>query len=226
MITFKQFLNETTVEKYSTDLEEIVDLIQQDCQPFLREAGDYALFRGFRGRRGLTDDHGHHIGPIYWLKATPRTDRRPLDSYKLAHDLMDDWFEKNYGVRARSEGVFCAPRQAQAASYGRAFYVFPIGNFKVLWASHDVAGTSGVKDTASLSDSIYRFAETVEPDKQADVADRVMTNHNHWHEGNVKKAVQSDAEITLICDKYYAVACGPNVHYTDLISGKQLPREE
>lgn len=49
--------------------------------------------------------------------------RKPVNLNINVHHLIDDWFEKNLGIRARSQAIFCTPDIGQAREYGTPFEV-------------------------------------------------------------------------------------------------------
>ena len=102
-----------------------VPKIQAECKPFLkdiRNAGG-TLFR---------DDTKNRNKPI-WKKVT-RTNRKPLDSPIDLHNILDDWFLKKFGWRARSNALFCWPLKFTSQYVSNKWLVFPAGNYKFIWS--------------------------------------------------------------------------------------------
>lgn len=71
------------------------------------------IFRGFTGviNFGLNENE-NLIRP-----------RRPRDSDYFVHEIADQWFDNKFGIKARSETIFCTPNCHQAARYGEAYEI-------------------------------------------------------------------------------------------------------
>lgn len=71
------------------------------------------IFRGFTGvvNFGLNENE-NLIRP-----------RRPRDSDYFVHEIADQWFDSKFGIKARSETIFCTPNCHQAAKYGEAYEI-------------------------------------------------------------------------------------------------------
>jgi hypothetical protein len=66
-----------------------------------------------------------------------RTDRKPKDTPLEMHQLLDKQFQKRFGIKARSNSLFCYFRNINSylrdrSGYGVPYYIFPIGNFKTI----------------------------------------------------------------------------------------------
>ena len=71
------------------------------------------IFRGFTGlvKFGLNENEN---------LMRPRT---PRDSDLFVHKIADQWFYEKFGIKARSETIFCTPNCHQAATYGDAYEI-------------------------------------------------------------------------------------------------------
>lgn len=71
------------------------------------------IFRGFTGsvKFGLNENEN---------LTRPR---KPRHSETSVHDVADQWFYDKFGIKARSETVFCTPNCHQAATYGEAYEI-------------------------------------------------------------------------------------------------------
>ncbi len=49
--------------------------------------------------------------------------RIPKDSNCFVHEIADQWFYDKFGIKARSETIFCTPNCHQAAEYGEAYEI-------------------------------------------------------------------------------------------------------
>lgn len=84
----------------------------------------------FRGIKAVKDKIEHK----------QREDRRPLDTNYEIHLAADDWFQKHFGWRPRSEGLLCIPSFPHARSYTgdgdslQTYMVFPKSPYKYVWS--------------------------------------------------------------------------------------------
>jgi len=108
-----KFLNETNVD-------DVVELIKQKCQPFLKEwDGNNFLYRGMK----------HSF--TYDIKQV-RVDRKPKDIPLILHEMLDKEFKKQFGWNARSNSVFCTGNKTSTEEYGNAYVIFPCDNYKYI----------------------------------------------------------------------------------------------
>jgi len=122
MSKFNEYLKETIEIK-----TQIGDMIQKNCQPYLKEIEKNNIIKFlYRG----TDESIPDI-----RKKTPRKNRKPRDTYQGLHDMMDDYFRKFYGWKARSEGVFVIGHRKpiRTNNYGKPYIFVPIGKYEYLW---------------------------------------------------------------------------------------------
>ena len=121
----------------------------KDISPFLKEIGGlknidkYVLFRGIKKVKD----------PII----TVRKNRRPLDTGKVIHKMLDDWFLDAFKHKHRSSSVFAIGNNRVAEGYGKVVAIFPIGKFSIAW-SDDVPDL-----TSSISDSSAIFLSKIVP---------------------------------------------------------------
>jgi hypothetical protein len=111
----------------TTKTDEIIAILKRDCKPFLssRRSKRDLLWRGVKQK--LNSDY---------VKITTRTNRKPKDTPKELHDLMNFEFKKAFGWKPRSEGVFTFTKASNAGGYGnQTVMMFPIGNFKYVWSN-------------------------------------------------------------------------------------------
>ncbi|GGN29304.1 MULTISPECIES: hypothetical protein [Marinomonas] len=52
--------------------------------------------------------------------------RKPLNSPQKLHEVADEWFEKTFGIRARSQTIFCTPDIKQALQFGKVVEIVPV----------------------------------------------------------------------------------------------------
>lgn len=105
--------------------------------------------------RGFVDDINLGVVKNYY-RTTPR---KPKDTHENIHHVADRWFEKTFGIKARSGTIFCSTDIDQAQSYGKVFEVsFPEGvEYKLLFSRKVVDFAEIMFDDANakfdLSDS-------------------------------------------------------------------------
>lgn len=139
-MSFKEFLKEiSNDELVSMGIDEAIEVIKRDCQPFLKAVDGEPLFRGSkRPQHALI------------TKIIPRKDRRAKDNSQSFNDDVDAGAVGIIGFNPRSEAVFSTSSQSDASSYGTVYLVFPIGDFKGAYIDGvtdlymDVVGGTGV----------------------------------------------------------------------------------
>lgn len=108
-----RFLNETT-GIFELDVE-------KECPTSWELRDSLQLYRGMK----TSKSEG---------KETVRKDRRPLDSSIIFHNILDSAFYKVFGVKARSQTVFCTGDQWQAERYGELFQIFIPNKFTAIYS--------------------------------------------------------------------------------------------
>lgn len=71
------------------------------------------LYRGFRDKAGTGIRQNKYLS----------VPRRPLHSAQFVHDVADNWFFSKFGIRARSQTIFCTQDIKQAEQYGTPFVI-------------------------------------------------------------------------------------------------------
>lgn len=177
--------------------------IQAECKPFLKE---------IKGARGTLTRHQTAQGPVF--KKVTRKDRRPLDSPPDFHNLVDDWFNKNFGWKARSSGLFCwgTPFPLLASDW----MVFPAGKFQYVWSPKvtDLYGNVEIMFDIAKGERI----RANEPEPAKGSSDKYMdrATDEAWEafeknlaptytNKNLKKAVIYGKEIMVNCKYSYLV---------------------
>jgi len=69
--------------------------------------------------RGFSDTVESGLFENYYRKKP----RKPRDSHIHVHDVADNWFYESFGVRARSQTIFCTPDIEQAKQYGKPYKI-------------------------------------------------------------------------------------------------------
>lgn len=118
--------NTETAEYSEEEYNKVIELIQAQCQPYikvLRKSFKQPLFRGLR----------KELSTIYSI-IKPRLDRKPSDTPVAIHDALNASFKEQFGFPYRN-GIFCTGRMATASEYGTAVVVFPIGELQYVWCT-------------------------------------------------------------------------------------------
>lgn len=120
------------------------------------------------------------------------TPRCPTNTNKFVHEVADDWFNKNFGVFARSKTVLCSSDFAQAAKYksenGSIATINPKGDFRIIY-----------------SESVVDFLNYV-----FDIEKITATNIENWLQQSDYKCIKNlmemppcfKGEVMIDCDSY------------------------
>lgn len=219
----QQYINEA---KIKVDHGKIVNDLVRDSKQFLKDVGfdrqliSLTLFSGRASESPLTP----------YIQKKVRTNRKPKDTPDDLHKTLDGKFQKKFGVKVRSSGLFCTGRVALAAAYGHPFAVFPKGKYKVIW-SPDVtdlwlqlvkiySDVFGVEENADIMKYSYKNIAMISPKWRykglsPDVAvsyikdeldNRLDQIINTYNEGDISNAIVSGNEVVLICNEYHGVS--------------------
>lgn len=122
---FYSYLNEVT-----KDPKEVVNIIEKECSQYIRELKNFPVL--FRGAKIYTNQ--------FLISKTPRTDRRPRDMPNPWHEYLDLFFEKKFGWKPRTQGVFATGAPSEADKYGEVYMFFPVNGYKYIWHPniHDI----------------------------------------------------------------------------------------
>lgn len=197
MKTFKQYLAEKLGVNYVQDgtyrWEEDIDLltkeIKEKCQPFIKAAGNLPMFRCM-------------VPPENYIRKV-RKDRQPQNSLPFDHDVMNAWFDENFGVKHRSESLFVAGGSKideLTELYHDTYYgVFPIGDFKFVWSPEyfDVwaeLDTSYPQSTRNDEEKANRKQQVL----------KILTN-GKYSDKDLQSALRSGNEMMIECDEYVIV---------------------
>lgn len=64
--------------------------------------------------------------------------RVPVTTNLVVHNIADAWFERSFGVKARSQAIICSTDIEQASSYcsgnGSLAKLLPVGKYKALYS--------------------------------------------------------------------------------------------
>lgn len=194
MITFKDFLSEE-------EIRDIKWLLKKDCSPFLKEAaGAGFLVRGIRVRNS---PETHYIATsegdtLPYLIKDVRQDRKPMSTKEHIHLVIDEWFKRNMGFRARSSTMFVFGnniRESTVKDYGTVHLVFPVGPIKYVWSPH-------VRDLyVSMP---MKFDKIEDPQALEETVSAWLDKCGYKTKDLDEAILQSKCEIMMQCSKYYA----------------------
>ena len=187
------------------DLDEMLDLIEKDCKPFLKDwkrsgANDFL----YTGRKNLGE----------FEKRKVRKNREPKDTPVELHHLVDKWFHKKFGIKARSNVVFCTFDVDEVYRYGDPYFVFPIGKYKAISSPmiQDLFLTmqSESYHTKDIPMAGFSFSKNgfKDLDKLPDIKQKVIDNIIKKMEKSkyTDKLIVHQNEIMLWCKEYYLVS--------------------
>lgn len=208
---FKEFLAERTIDI------SLKQLLERDCKPFLDQAGDNLLWRG---SKTLQDKHQEFttVDGFGVYKVPRREQRKPRNTTPISSDAMDDFFEKKFGWRPRSEAVFCQGDPKGTSFYGTTFCIFPIGEFEFVWSPEyeDLFG--------ALSVSYTRIRDDMTPEEQAVRKAQLVHSleEGEYRDDDLRNAMAASGgqtEIMIGCKEYYAIT------YKDAVAAFNLSDE-
>lgn len=173
--------------------------INKDCSTFLQGIHyGQKLLRGYKRSVSLIQ------------KMKPRNDRVPRDMPEDLHKLLDMEFKKRFGFKARSEALFCGTNSNVTDEYGPTHYVFPIGDFKMVWSDE-------IDDiyTYLLDMDIVRWGRWKDGKKQPNTSNmktdekktevyRALSTYRHIV-NNAEMALYGSHEVMVHCKEYYLV---------------------
>jgi len=177
--------------------EELLEKIKKDCKPFLKQMNiDKPLWRGSKD-----------IVRNDYEKIKPRKDRRPRNTDPDLQVILDNVFNKKFGWKPRSSGVFCGGDKREAETYGNVYSVWPIGNFKFIW-SERVSDLFVNFETEIACDCfiLHIFWNDKNLTKTKECISKVEENvPKLYTDKNLAKAINSWNEVMIGCKEYYLV---------------------
>jgi hypothetical protein len=177
-----------------TDAAKIIEMINEECAPFLRAAQGGLIYRGLKNPQSE------------FLRKEVRIDRRPKSSSQKVHELVDAWFQQQFGINGRSAALFATGELVDAQTYGRVHAIFPIGSFEFLWSPDvsdlffqtglDQAIIQAMRGAASKGANVEAA--------EAEAADKYLSKLKYTDK-NFIDAIDSGNEIMIQCAEYFAV---------------------
>lgn len=111
-----------------------------------------------------------------------RKDRKPRDSSIELHNEADEYFFKKFGIKFRSQSIFCTGDIQSAKKYGKVAKIKPIGDSQICWSP---------KCFDLIEKEDFHWMTTEE-----------FILENEYQIGNLDKAIESGNEIMIHCDRY------------------------
>lgn len=122
-----------------------------------------------------------------------RKDRQPRHLNILIHEIADEVFNDLFGIKFRSQALFCTGDIDEAFQYGNVKRIEPIEcyGFAVCW-SPKIKDFIEIEDYLDLNnitrEAIYNFII-----------------ENKYQTGKLEDAIKSKNEIMIYCDEYRVV---------------------
>ncbi len=196
---FYNYLNEKDL-----DLKYIAQLLYKNCMPYLKDINFSKNFPFLYSGRKKSK---------IWFKGRVRKDRKPKDTPKEIHNMLDNAFQKKFGIKARSQSLFTSFYINQTTPYGNSYIIFPIGNYEILWnpkiidLTDKLGNYSYKKFKKGLIQAYYEIEDEKEKAEWFSYIKEIIEKEivPEYKKGNLKQASKYKSEIMLICNEYYAI---------------------
>lgn len=215
MITFKTFLLEDSRITPIGNQTDFIELVRSNCKNFIA-ANKSSLEKQTFLFRGVFNE-----SPDMFIEV-PRKDRRPTNTPYELHQLFDEFFEKTFGFKYRSGGVFTTQKQLAAKNYGSGnpYIIFPAGDYNMcssdeIFDLYDLTETPSVElefyydsKNDNFHDKVYDFEIYLGKliDEKADTKLLFdVLNKAKYHESKSYKDFKTSSEIMVKCSKFYAI---------------------
>lgn len=228
---FFHFGDDPTQPKLDDDnsFDKIVKLLERDCKPFL-DNNKQVIFRGANPRTN------EEIDNLDIYKKTVRTNRKALDSNAYVMKVFDNIFEKKFGIRPRSCGVFTTKDYTTTSAYGMRYIFVPIGEYKYYWNPKcqdlftkirfnnwykEFSKPNTIKHPAPHKPGLIRrfYNFITNNDLQKEVHSSMKKLVNGYKDNQLEK--NTDQEIMFICKEYYLLDAGWLNQYKQYLESRQ-----
>lgn len=209
-------LNEIALRE--DEVIQIDEFLESKCAQYLDELGDDAdqsvfevaqasLYRGMESP-GTAQKAEFEGEPVDLHVKKVRQNRAPRDTHPDVSELLDQLFEKKFGWKPRSQGLFCYGRRAKhlVGTYGTVYAIMPMGKFKYLWnpevkdltlSSAKVFSQQGIR--IRNVDDEYSEAEL---DRMKPFLESIV---NGYRENELLTAIRTTSEIMIGCAEFAAI---------------------
>jgi len=169
-------------EQFNANEQKFIQ-IGKKCKPYLSQVQDpFNLYRGVSG----TDDA--------IIKKRIRLDNRePLGMAPTMQTMVNKYFNEKFGAPFRFSAL-CTGEEWVAEGFGDVYAIFPIGDFKFLWAN----------DVEDLNEHIWSFEESFgDYVGYSDITQ--FLNDKDYRTDDINSAIASGKEIMLRAAGYYGI---------------------
>lgn len=201
MKSFKQFISEKEQpdELDRLQLVDAINLINEDCQQYLRKVAADGKFHAFYV--GLPNEK--------WPtgEVQVRKNKAPVPTPKKILDSFDRVMGEMYGKEFRSDS-FIASNASVAAKNGVKHMVFPIGKFDYLWSEKvkDLTHGMGHEEDITNGDGLYfDIHDAIDPKDEDKVVKEFLKNKEFVFNKDLRKCANKDHDVMIDCKYYYAI---------------------
>lgn len=132
-------------------------------------------------------------------------DRKSTNTNDIVHRLFDEEFHAHLGIKPRSNGVFATSNYNSAKIFytdnGEPFMIFPIGEYKIVWSKYINDLYFEIEEEDWYND--LEFGESDDPLVMERVKGEISKLVKTYQMSDLKSALMSGNEISIICDDYY-----------------------
>jgi hypothetical protein len=166
-------------------------ILEVECSKFFNQIKKKSYI--FRGIENLRSD---------FKKVKSRKNRQPRDTPQYVHEKLDEMFQKNFGWKVRSEGVFTSG-DPNLEDYGDIFLFAPVGNFKYIWSAdikdlyNKLLTIGAVPPNRNIPNDVIMDMF----DKKSNKVEEIVKKYHHNEGLNI--SIRYKSEIIFKCDYYY-----------------------
>ena len=126
MKSYKDLLNEIQTNRDDKFIQKVL----KNIQPWIKAIGGVKnldkeiLYRGIGNAPNVTMKDNIKV---------VRTDRKPRDTNIALSGLLDDWFNKKFRHKYRTQALFATGVRNEAKRFGSPMVILPIGKFEYVW---------------------------------------------------------------------------------------------
>ena len=185
-------------DEYFQKETKMAELIHANCKPFINQikGSKKFLYRGVKTQYQM-------------IEVVPRKMRKPKDMDPDHSKILDSLFNKKFGWKPRSQGVFASGEIGRAMVYGYPHTVWPIGKFSYLWSPDLVQGDLYIQ-IKKLIEYEWKVADPLVNLGKEEMVERLTPKFriivNSYKQSELKKALMLDTEIMIGCKSYYLIS--------------------
>lgn len=179
--------------------KKLIEILERDCKKFMDELRSSKSELLFRGAALDFNKNGFMVKEV-------RKNRTPKDMDVVVSSEFDNQFYEHFGIRLRSEGVFCSKNPLTAATYGeycsdkrrtRVALFFPIGKYKYYWNPEVMDLYTEVDGSDWYYNQMNK--KKILKNSRSEIKELVLK----YRKGGLRNI--KEQEVTFICDEYYLV---------------------